>query len=250
VFSENPARVSFTILPPFWRRWWFVVLAACVVGLLIYLVYLYRVRQLLRVERLRTRIATDLHDDIGASLTRIALFSDIAKDEARQSAPKLTDVAERIGNDARELLEAVSTLVWSIDPRHDSFDDVLTYMKEFAQEMFDMKGITCQFLSDSALVSLELPVEVRRNLLLLYKEAVNNVVQHSGCTESRVEVTSRNGELLLSITDNGKGFSEGGVRGGHGLSNMRARAAAAGAMVSISSGEGTGTHVEVRIPLR
>lgn len=248
IVSEQPARLAFTILPPFWQRWWFVLLAAIFLGALVYVAYLYRVRQLLRVERLRTRIATDLHDDIGASLTRIALFSDIAKDEARYAAPKLTDVAERIGNDARELLDAVSTLVWSIDPRHDSFDDVLTYMKEFAQEMFDMKGIAYSFSSAAELTSLELPVEVRRNLLLLYKEAVNNVVKHSRCTEARAEIASRDGELVLSVSDNGIGFSDPEGGSGHGIANMRTRAAAVGARFSITSSEGRGTYVEVILP--
>lgn len=248
IVSQHPARLAFTILPPFWQRWWFVLLVAILLGAFVYVAYLYRVRQLLQVERLRARIATDLHDDIGASLTRIALFSDIARDEARSAAPKLTDVAERIGNDARELLDAVSTLVWSIDPRHDSFDDVLTYMKEFAQEMFDMKGIAYSFSSEAELGSLQLPVETRRSLLLLYKEAVNNVVKHSQCTETRVEIASRGGDLVLSVTDNGRGFSERATGEGHGIANMQTRAAALGARFSIVSGEGKGTRVQVIIP--
>jgi len=248
--SAPPARVSFTILPPYWQRWWFVVLVMCVVSGLLYTAYLYRVRQLLRVERLRTRIAADLHDDIGASLTRISLLSDIAKDEARRLAPNLANIAERIGNDARELLDAVSTLVWSIDPRHDKFNDLLIHMKEFAQEAFETKGIACQFSAEPSLGDLQIPVEMRRNFLLVYKEAVNNVVRHSQCTETRVEVHLRNGELLLSVADNGIGFSEKDTKRGHGLANMHSRATASGARLFIDSGEGKGTRVEITIPLK
>jgi signal transduction histidine kinase/ligand-binding sensor domain-containing protein len=248
IVSARPATLAFAIIPPLWQRWWFFALVVCLLAALMYSAYLYRVRQLLRVERLRTRIATDLHDDIGASLTRIALFSDIAKDEARASAPRLSDLADRIGNDARELLEAVSTLVWSIDPRHDQLEEVLTYMKEFAQEMFDMKGITYRFTAHPDLANLRLPVEVRRNLLLIFKESVNNVVRHSSCTEARVEMGLKNHELYFSIKDNGVGFSA--EKRGHGLSNMRTRAEAAHGELTIASGAGEGTLVNLNVPVK
>jgi ligand-binding sensor domain-containing protein/signal transduction histidine kinase len=249
IVSERPAHIAFTIRPPFWQQWWFLLAAACVLGGLVYLAYLYRVRQLLQVERLRTRIATDLHDDIGASLTRIALLSDIAKDEAQRAAPHLTEVAARIGTDARDLLEAVSTLVWSIDPRHDQFDDLLTMMKDFAQDMFEGKRITYNFSADPSLSSCRISVETRRNLLLIYKEAVNNIVRHSRCTEVHVDMTIRGDNLVLVITDNGLGLAASAGRVGHGIANMQRRTATLGGTFSIMSPQGKGTCVEVHIPV-
>jgi ligand-binding sensor domain-containing protein/two-component sensor histidine kinase len=250
IVSAQPAAFSFAIIPPFWQRLWFELLVACCMLGLLYGLYLYRIRQLLKVERLRTRIATDLHDDIGASLTRIALFSDIAKDEARSAAPRLSEIADRIGKDARELLEAVSTLVWSIDPRHDRLEEVLIYMKEFAQEMFELKGISYRFTADESLTGLRLPVETRRNLLLVFKEAIHNIVRHAECTEARVDIMLSDQEVCLSVADNGKGFAHADGPGGHGLSNMKGRAKAAGGDLTITSSIEAGTRVDLRVPAK
>ncbi len=241
--STTPAVFRFTINPPYWQRWWFVSLSLMVLSGVIYGIYRYRLHQMLNIERMRTRIASDLHDDIGASLSRIALFSEVAKSEAETSSPRLFEMAQKIGDNARELLDAVSTLVWTIDPRHDKFEDVLTQMKDFAQEMFTLKNIDYTLTIAPSVSSLQLPIEARKNVLLIFKEAVNNIVRHSEC--SNAEILLRvNGKIFeMSIADDGKGFPLTNGSHGHGLTNMKNRATSINGFLEITSRNGSGTRI-------
>jgi len=250
VWNEQGVSVRITIIPPFWKTWWFILVAAFTIAAASFQAYRYRVSQLLKVERMRTRIATDLHDDIGASLSRIALFSEVAKEEASRTSPRLYEMSQKIGDNARELLDAVGTLVWSIDPRHDRFQDVVTHMKNFAQEMFAAKGIDYSLEVEREVEHLGLPLEARKNLLLIFKEAVNNVVRHSQCTSVRVSLQVYDRMLEMLISDDGKGLSSSGGDRGHGLANMKMRAESIGGECTISSKNGEGTHVQVRLPLQ
>ncbi len=247
--STKPAIFSFTILSPFWMRWWFIVLVAICLIALILLVYQYRVNQLLKIERMRTRIATDLHDDIGASLTRIALFSEVAKEEAEKASPRLMEMAEKIGMNARELLDSVGTLVWSIDPRHDRFEDVLTHLKNFAQEMLSMKGIEYTFTVQEEATRVRLPLDARKNLLLIFKEAINNIVKHSRCQNVAINLELRDGAFHMSIADDGRGLASTILRPGHGLMNMRNRAESIGGTFDIQTEKDHGVTILLRIPI-
>ncbi|MBI1804842.1 MAG: ATP-binding protein [Ignavibacteria bacterium] len=247
--STQPAIFAFTILSPFWLRWWFILLVNAVIIGIITLGYRYRMYQLLKIERMRTRIASDLHDDIGASLTRIALFSEVAKEEAATSSPKLIEMADKIGMNARELLDAVGTLVWSIDPRHDRFEDVLTHLKNFAQEMLSMKGIDYSFNVQQEARQLNLPLDARKNILLVFKEAINNIVKHAHCKRVEIDLELRNGQFEMRIADDGKGIASTILRPGHGLMNMRMRAQAIGGEFDIKTTKGQGTVVLLKLPV-
>jgi signal transduction histidine kinase/ligand-binding sensor domain-containing protein len=248
--SGRPDVFSFVILAPVWRRWWFILLANAVLLGLTFLGYRYRMRQLLKIERIRTRIASDLHDDIGASLTRIALFSDVAREEAKSSSPRLVEMADKIGANARELLDSVGTLVWSIDPRHDRFEDVVTYLKNFAQEMLSMKGIDHRFAIDDAVPRLSIPLDARKNILLIFKEAINNIVKHAECSTVMIELRWSHRGLSMVIADDGKGIGGPGRLGGHGLANMQSRAQSIGGDLAVGPPPGgKGTLVQLRLPI-
>jgi ligand-binding sensor domain-containing protein/signal transduction histidine kinase len=246
---STPASFSFTVLPPFWQTWWFIVSSIVAIVTIASAAYRYRVNHLLRIERMRTRIATDLHDDIGASLSRIALFSEVAKEEASKTSPRLYEMSQKIGDNARELLDAVGTLVWSIDPRHDRFQDVVTHMKNFAQEMFSAKGIDYSLEVQPDVENLDLPLEQRKNLLLVFKELVNNVVRHSECKAVRVSMLVRNGILEMSVADDGRGLPHQAAENGHGLANMKARSESIGGTFAIHSVDGKGTIATLQLPL-
>ncbi|MBI3766793.1 MAG: ATP-binding protein [Ignavibacteriales bacterium] len=250
VESTNSASMSFVILSPFWMRWWFILLANILVLTIIAIVYRYRLNQLLKIERMRTQIATDLHDDIGASLTRIALFSEVAKEEAANASPKLVEMAEKIGTNARELLDSVGTLVWSIDPRHDRFEDVITNLKNFAQEMFSMKGIDHRFTVQNQASQLNLPLDARKNILLVFKEAINNIVKHANCQTVVIDLALRDGQFEMQIADDGKGIASTIFRPGHGLMNMRMRARAIGGEFDIQTTKGAGTTIVLKLPVK
>ena len=184
VVSAEPATVAFTILSPIWLRAWFVTLVALTLGLIAYALYRYRVARLLEMANMRTRIATDLHDDIGANLTRIALLSETAKQGAQEDGP-LASIA-RI---ARESVGSMSDIVWAINPKRESLLDLTRRMRQHADEVFAQRGIELHFTAPDAADARKLGVDVRRDLLLMFKEAVNNAVRHS--RTSRVDIDLR-----------------------------------------------------------
>jgi signal transduction histidine kinase/streptogramin lyase len=242
VVSVEPASISFRILRPLWRRWWFLTLAACAVGLLVGAAFRYRVARLLEVANMRARIATDLHDDIGANLTRIALLSDVAK-RTKDEGP-LTSIAHI----ARESVSSMSDIVWAINPNRESVLDLTRRMRQHADELFTLRGIDLRFEAPAASGSLKLGLDVRRDLLLIFKEAVNNAARHSGCSAVEIGLGVRHSRLVLSVTDDGTGFDASAEREGQGLTSMRRRAERIGASFEITSGD-SGTTLTLGVPV-
>jgi two-component sensor histidine kinase len=248
VASARPASIAFVILPPVWMRWWFQLLAAAVACTTIYLLHRYRVTRLLELERVRTRIATDLHDDIGSSLSQIAILSEVANRQVdaahRELAEPLTDIA----GISRELMESMSDIVWAIDPERDHLADLVHRMRRFASDVFSPRDIRFAFQSPAVELDLQMGADLRRQIFLIFKEAVHNVVRHSGATEASIDFKVEHGWLSLRVADNGRGFEGGPVHDGHGLRSMRERAHNAGGEVAIQSGSG-GTTVNLRVPV-
>ncbi|MDW8241193.1 MAG: two-component regulator propeller domain-containing protein [Acidobacteriota bacterium] len=254
VASPTPATVSFTILPPIWQRWWFLTLMVTVIGLVIYAIHRYRVARLLELERVRTRIATDLHDDIGASLSRIAILSEVVKQHNTVTRPESAQMLTQIAEMARELVGTMSDIVWSIDPRHDDLSNVILRIANLASQVLETKGIACEIQMPSDPEKVKLTLEQRRHLYLIFKEAINNIVRYADCTSVRLTITITESQLQAEIADNGRGFVEedGGrqIRQGHGLENMRVRTAQLGGQLRIDSTPGHGTRLTLTVPLR
>ncbi|HEX7295762.1 MAG TPA: two-component regulator propeller domain-containing protein, partial [Pyrinomonadaceae bacterium] len=253
--SLQPATISFRILPPVWQRWWFTTVLALIALASIYFLYRYRVNRLLELERVRTRIATDLHDDIGSSLSRMAILSEVLKrDEAAVPnlvGERLTDIAET----SRGLVDTMSDIVWSIDPRRDELRNVIQRVRQFAADVLEARGIRWKLESPPELDHLKLPPEQRRHLFLILKEAINNVARHSGSTNVSLTIKVSGDQLCAEIRDDGIGFSpvSSAVRGngsGHGLANMRARAVELGGSLEIDSIQGVGSKIILIVPLR
>jgi ligand-binding sensor domain-containing protein len=245
VVSVTPATVAFTIYPPFWQQWWFMVLCALGAAGVAYIVYRYRIEKLLQVERLRTRIASDLHDDIGSGLTRIAILSDMA---ARQTGVAGDSPMEKAGSLARELHDVMADVVWSINPTHESSGDLVRRLRVFATEMCEGAGIHLEFSVDDRIEGLELSPEVRRSVLLIVKEAVTNSCRHASCSRLAIQLHSRENALVLSLVDNGSGFNPGRLARMSGLTNMKRRAEKAGGTLTIVSSPGAGTRIDASIP--
>jgi two-component sensor histidine kinase len=245
--SAEPAGLAFTILPPLWQRWWVVLLAAAALSFTAYTGYRYRVARLLELERVRTRIATDLHDDIGANLTRIALLSEVANqqpgnDKVKTLLPSIADIA-------RESVASMNDIVWAISPEHDSLVDLTRRMRRHAEEVFALRDIDLDFTAPAADSDLKLSVGARRDLLLIFKEAVNNAARHSLCTKIEIEFRCDHSGLHLKVKDDGQGFNPSVLNSsGQGLRSMRRRAAALGGTLTIDSS--AGTTVEFALPLR
>ena len=256
VVSSEPASVSFTITPPVWQRWWFITLVALALVAVTHLIYRYHTRRLIELERVRTRIATDLHDDIGASLSKIAILSDVAGQElstVRDSpvAAPLTQIADT----SRDCVDAMSDIVWAVNPQRDHLSDLTHRMRRFAEDLLDAKDI--DFTIRSSLEDKDVPLgaDLRREVYLIFKECINNVVKHSDCTEAAVVFSINGPWLVVSVTDNGKGFepaSNGNSQGmgGHGLTSMQRRARALGGSLEIDSRVSRGTSVTLKVPIR
>ncbi|HSE37902.1 MAG TPA: two-component regulator propeller domain-containing protein [Blastocatellia bacterium] len=257
VVSDSPAIVSFKILSPIWLRWWFLAIVFSLIGLATYFAYRYRVAKLLEIERVRTRIATDLHDDIGASLSRMAVLSEVVKRQTesdhRESVEMLTDIADS----ARGLVDSMSDIVWSIDPRKDDLDNVASRIRQFASDVLEPKGIEWEFKAPEGIGKVKLSPEQRRHLYLIFKEAINNIARHSECETVSLDITVEQDRLVGKIRDDGRGFAihpaedftQNGL-GGNGLRNMQSRARELAGQLDIVTTLGGGTELTLVIPLR
>jgi signal transduction histidine kinase len=231
-------------------------LAAILAGLAVYAAYGYRVARLLELERVRTRIATDLHDDIGASLSRMAILSEVVKRQvgsAQVSVPMLTEIADS----ARGLVSSMRDIVWSIDPRRDDLNSLISRVRQFAYDVLEPRGVKCEFEVPAQVGGVRLGPDERRHLFLIFKEAINNISRHAECSSVLVRLAVEHSKLKAKVRDDGQGFTppvaetssaNGGE--GHGLNNMRARAAQLGGSLTIHSSRALGTTLELIVPLR
>ena len=246
--SPTPATITFTILSPIWQRWWFMALIVLGVGLVATAVIRNRVARLIELERVRTRIASDLHDDIGSGLSRIAILSEVA----RQQVGRDTTVGEPlsvIAGASRDLVDSMSDIVWAINPNKDHLSDLIQRMRRFASDLFTARQIEFSFNAPGEEQALKIGADLRRQVFLIFKEAVNNVARHSACKEAEIELRIEGAWLALSLMDNGPGFDPAQTSAGQGLASMRARAQSLGGELQIVSSNGKGTTVLLKVPL-
>lgn len=249
-WSTVPATFEFTVTPPFWSTWWFLLLTALAVAATGGVVQQFRVRHAIAMERLRLRIASDLHDDIGSTLSSIVITSELARKDAVNN-PSIEEHLSRITANSRSILEQLDDIVWTINPRKDTLDDILLRMKKFAAEIFEQTGVECEMELPGDGAALKIPMEKRRHFYLIYKEAVNNALNHSGCSRACIQMkySRKDSSLILVVEDNGRGFESGEAASGNGIGNMRRRARLIGATLEISSSTGCGTSVRLSFPL-
>jgi len=203
----------------------------------------YRTRQKLKLQTLRNKIAIDLHDDVGSTLSSISIFSQLMQQQSKETIPML----ETIGESSRKMLDAMADIVWTINPENDQFEKIILRMRSFAFEMLGAKNIDFEFIADEEVVRLKLLMEVRKNFYLIFKEATNNMVKYSGADKAFFSIKRENNYLNLVIHDNGKGFDTNKSTEGNGLKNIKRRAQEIGAKVIIDSFPGKGTTVQLSV---
>jgi ligand-binding sensor domain-containing protein len=251
--SREPAVVSFRIAPPFWSRWWFTAAVILLFGAGVYAFARASFRRKLELERVRTRIAADLHDDIGASLTRIVMLSEVAQRQGNGAQPVLTRRLTQITDDARAVVDSMGDIVWSIDPRRDDLLSVVERARSFAVDTLGSLGVHWRMTVAPQLAAHRLTPEQRRALYLIFKEAINNIARHSGCRNASCQITFERSTLVALIEDDGRGLQAeraGNGRGGRGLSNMKERAEEIGGRLEVGPREGGGTRLTLTLPLR
>jgi signal transduction histidine kinase len=250
LFSRSPATVEFRVLAPVWQQWWFIAIAALAVGVAAYAVYRYRVSQLVELERVRTRIASDLHDDIGANLTRIAILSEVAHSQLHDDKASIETPLSSIAQISRESVASMGDIVWAINPNRDHLIDLVQRMRRLASEIFAGRKIEFEFSAPESEDGLKLGADVRRDVFLIFKEAVNNAARHSGCSHVDIELLVEWSRIVLTVRDDGRGFDTEASTEGNGLISMKRRAASLGGELELRSTEGKGSVITLRVPHR
>ena len=272
VWNETGATLALSVSPFFWETWWFKIsggvltLAGLAGG--VTLVARRRYRRKLRqlearraLEQERTRIARDIHDDLGASLTRISLLSQPAWGGAEDLEMAASNLAQ-IYHTARDLTNAMGEVVWAVNPAHDTFDSLANYLSQYAQSFLRLARIRCRLEMPMLLPKRPVSAEVRHNLFLAFKEALNNVVKYAAATEVQIVLIPGDSSFELRVTDNGRGFSAGTQEPaspgqalpdatlGHGLGNMRRRLEEIGGRCELQTEPGRGTRLSFHVHLK
>ncbi|HMK39554.1 MAG TPA: triple tyrosine motif-containing protein, partial [Bacteroidota bacterium] len=245
-WSPRPASFSFRIAAPFWASPLFITAGVLCVIAAVFAIHRSRVRRLLAMERVRNRIAADLHDDIGSTLSSISVFSRLAEEELGHGAPGVASIIRRIGASSQAVMESLDDIVWMIRPGNDSLDVIMSRIREYATAMFEARGIRFSLSIPPGLDEMTMSLEDRRQLYLIIKEAVSNIVRHSSCSYARVAIAVHRKDLRVTIQDDGRGFDSNMYHPGNGITNMRERASAMGGHLMIESGAGGGTTIELR----
>lgn len=203
----------------------------------------YITRQKLKLQLLRNKIASDLHDDVGSTLSSIAIFSDIARQQSKEVIPML----DTIGENSRSMLDAMADIVWTIHPENDQFEKIILRMRNFAYQLLGAKKIDFVFTVDDSMTQLKLPMEVRKNLYLIFKEATNNMVKYSHAEKAHISIKEDKKKLVMTVQDNGKGFDVHQLTEGNGLKNMKKRAEEIGGQLWIESRKDEGTTIRLKV---
>lgn len=240
VWNREGAKLDFLVDPFFWQRWWFRLLLVALITSLGWLAYYLRMARLRQLERLRLRIARDLHDDVGANLASIALIT-----EAMQKHPPFGSPAD-VQRIAMQTIDALRDIVWFIDPARDNLGDLVSRMRDTAPTL--LTGIKFDFQTIVPNPGFPLPPAFRRNIFPIFKETLHNAVRHAQASRVEMQLDCRHGGLRLKIQDDGKGFDESLITLGNGLRNLRRRAAEMHGLVEIRSAPGQGTTVEFYAP--
>lgn len=247
--SKNITSLVIYIQPPFWRTWWFMTLVVAAIVALIYFIHRLRVNRLLAMEKVRTRIARDLHDDMGSTLSTINILSTMAKMKVHKDATKTEEYLEKISDNSSRMMEAMDDIVWSINPMNDNMQKITARMREFATGVLEAKNIEFSFRVDPQVQDLRLDMEARRDFFLLFKEAINNLAKYSQCNNATIDISIARNKLLMKISDDGIGFDVNNSDGGNGLTNMQKRAQSLNGRLEIESKKQAGTTVKLVVPL-
>jgi signal transduction histidine kinase len=262
VWNEEGTAIKVIIIPPFWQRLWFqlaigLLVLSGIIGLVRFLStrklrqQLDAVEQQRAMEKERTRISSDMHDEIGASLTHIAITSELLKKSLNQTQKnEVQNYVEDIARTAREVIDHIGEIIWAINPRNDSLDNLIAYIRQYAGNFFEALPIHCRYDLPEHLPPQTLTSEARRNLFLVTKEALHNILKHAEAKDVQIKIALHGDDLELSIADNGKGFCQQEVsRFGNGLKNMKKRMTDIGGKFEISSRQGEGTVIKIRLRL-
>lgn len=245
----NVTSLPIFIKPTFWQTWWFIALLVIAAAGVIYTIYRLRINRLVAVQRLREKVARDLHDDMGSTLTSINILSEMASNKINGDNAAAREYMSKISVNSSQMMDAMDDIVWSIKPDNDTMPRIVARMREYAATVLEPKDIEYAVMNDEKIKNIKLDMDRRRNLFLIFKETLNNLVKYSGASMVEIEFLVHHSRLQLIVKDNGKGFDQKLISSGNGLTNMRNRAQAMDGSLVVSSRLGKGTLVTLEIPL-
>lgn len=253
--SANPATIDFVVMSPVWRRWWFLAIVAFLALVITYTFYRVRLNRFLELERVRTRIATDLHDDIGSGLSRITILSEALMLRPGSIGEASKEILGQIADTSRTLIDGMSDVIWSIDPRLDNLAELALRIRQSASDVLDPKDIKWDFSVPDDPQKVSLSPELRRHLYLIFREAINNIARHSQCKNAALSISLEGNLLKTEIADDGRGhesgngnYSPSSGRGGHGIENMRSRTRQLNGEFEMKSSADSGTRILIIFP--
>src|ERR1051325_4336975 len=259
VWNETGATVALAVSHYFWETWWFRVAVSLAVLLAVGGTIRFVERRNLKrelerleaqqmVEKERARIARDIHDELGASLTEIGLLSEFAQRDSAPGEQVKSDV-RKIGSEAQSCTRALDEIVWAVTPRNDTLDGFVTYACAYAEEHLRLADIRCRLDAASPLPRRNFRADIRHHLFLAFKEALNNVIKHARASEVEVRLLVQENRLLVSIKDNGCGFDPAAGSTRNGLKNMKQRLEGAGGAFECETAPGCGTRISLAMKL-
>lgn len=243
-------KLSFEYEQAFWDKAWFwpalITYFLFLVGIGIYFFSLYNLRQKLKMQDVRNRIAADLHDEVGSNLNSIAIFVELLRKNAPTS---LLPILDKITNNSTESIQLMQDTIWAIQTKNDDFHLFIDKMRGVAVGVLAAKGISLTFENNIENTKVNIAMDVRKNAYLIFKEAINNIVKHSDASKAEVSIAATSDQVEIMIKDNGKGFDTAKIHEGNGLKNFKDRAQDNEMLVKIDSVVNFGTTIHLVIPM-
>jgi ligand-binding sensor domain-containing protein/signal transduction histidine kinase len=261
VWNPTGSSLAIVVEPPFWRTWSFLaVTVAALLGSIVAIVHYFSTQKLQRqlegmrqheaLELERARIARDIHDQLGANLTQVALLGELVESD-KDSPDDVEAHARQISQTARDTTRSLDEIVWTVNPSNDTVDGLITYLCKYAQDYFEVAGLRYRLDAPAQVPNTPIPPEIRHNVFLAAKEAVTNVVRHAQATAARLRVRIEPGAFVLEIEDNGRGVAGLETKSTrNGLRNMRKRMEDVGGQFSIGPGAEGGAVVRLTVPIQ
>ncbi|MFC3416206.1 sensor histidine kinase [Algoriphagus hitonicola] len=246
VFSD-PSIYAFEIKPSLVQTWWFKALLGLLFLGIVFLIYRMNVTRILAVVKLRSRLARDLHDDMGSTLSTINILSSMAKTKLGTDPAKTSEYISKISENSQRMMESMDDIVWSIKPQNDSMEKLIARMREFANQVLESKDIVFSMEVHPQILGLKLSMDARRDLFLIFKEGVNNSAKYSGASRVYIAFGIERNLFTMRIKDYGKGFEMEDLNEGNGLENMKKRALNLGGYLEINTHPGKGTELILKV---
>lgn len=253
IYKSKILEIPINIKETFWQKWWFwpsiVLYMILILGVGLYLFFLYNFRQKLKLLHIRNQIASDLHDEVGSNLNSIAIFVELLRKKMSSEQSDFLPILNKITSNSEETVSLMRDTVWAINPVNDSTEKLLEKMRSFGVELLSAKGVSFDFEQAISSKKEVFSMEQRRNLYFIYKEAINNIAKHADATKAFCQIINQQGAIHIYVSDNGKGFDLNKTFEGNGLKNFKFRSQDEDLKVSVQSKPGKGTEIHIEIIL-